>query len=215
MEGWQQHQETTSQGSWPCELIHFKFREVCTGADFLTLLDLLDHVRVGYFSVVCLVPPDDPEQQQSSSCKSKPPGLDGFPPKENRIAKSFRHHAELTARFTQQALLCPAHKVATVLIISEPIGRSSAAVPSSLWLMKELQTLEGLDDAHRGTGFLCQLGSAEHGHAMGVLSNLSSLSSALHKGWPHLQPASDDGSVLVYRGPLSTAVPVHATADPH
>ena len=48
-----------SQGDWPCEIIHFTSQEVCTEADLLTLLDLLDHVREGYFSVLCLLPPDD------------------------------------------------------------------------------------------------------------------------------------------------------------
>ena len=99
-----------------------------------------------------------------------------MPLEDNWIAKSFRHHAEQTARFAQQALLCPAHKVATEIIISESIGRSTAAEPSSLWSMKELQTLEVLDDAHRQTGFLCQFENAEQGHAIGVLSNLSSFS---------------------------------------
>ena len=39
--------------------------------------------------------------------------------------------------------------------------------------MEELETLKGLNDAHRGAGFLCQAGNAEQGHAIGVLSNLS------------------------------------------
>ena len=39
----------------PCEIIHLTFRELCTGADLFTLLDLLDHVRGGVFVHVLLV----------------------------------------------------------------------------------------------------------------------------------------------------------------
>ena len=122
LEGWQQHQTSFSQGNWPCEMIHFTFHEVCTGADLLTSLDLLDHVREGYFSVVCLLPPDDSAGQQPTRTRSQPLGLDGLFPKATRIVRGTNQHAELTARFAQQALLCPVHKIATVLIIPEDLG---------------------------------------------------------------------------------------------
>ena len=122
LEGWRQHQTSLSQGNWPCEIIHFKFQEVCTGADVLTLLDLLDHVREGYFSCVFLSPPDDPAGQQPMRTRSQLLGLDGLGPKATRIVSSTNQHAELTARFAQQALLCTAHRVATVLIIPEDLG---------------------------------------------------------------------------------------------
>ena len=76
--------------------------------------------------------------------------------------------------------------------------------------MTELQTLEGLDDAHRGAGFSCQLGNAEQGHATGVLSNLSSVSLLLHRGWPQLQQVHDGVLDLVYRGPLPNTCPCTA-----
>ena len=68
-----------------------------------------------------------------------------------------------------------------MLIIPEDFGGHPAKGPLSLWSMTELQTLEGLDDAHRGAGFSCQLGNAERGLATGVLSNLSSVSLFLHR----------------------------------
>ena len=63
----------------------------------------------------------------------------------------------------------------------KPSAVTPATGPPSLWMMTELQTLEGLDDAHRGAGYSCQLGSAEQGHAIGVWSNLSSISLLLHR----------------------------------
>ena len=71
--------------------------------------------------------------------------------------------------------------------------------------MTELQTLEGVGDAHRGAGFSCQLGNAEQGHATGVLSNLSSVSLLLHRGWQQLQQVHDGG--------LRSDPPVPSTKD--
>ena len=90
LEGWRQHQTSLSQGNWPCEIIHFTCQAVCTGADVLTLLDLLDHVREGYFSCVFLSPPDDPAGQQPMRTRSQPLGLDGLCPKATRIVSSTR-----------------------------------------------------------------------------------------------------------------------------
>ena len=170
LEGWQQHQTSLT------------FPEVCSGADLLTLLDLLDHAREEYFSVLCLLPRDDSAGQQPTRTRSKPLGLDGLCPNSIRIIRGINQHTELTARFAQQALLCSVHKVATVLIIPEDLGGHPATGPPSLWMMTELQTKEGLDDAHRGAGFSCQLGNAEQGLATGVLSNLSPVSLLLHRG---------------------------------
>ena len=78
--------------------------------------------------------------------------------------------------------------------------------------MSELETLQGLDGAHRGAGFSCQLGNAEQGLAAGVLSNLSSVSLFLHREWPQLQQVHDEVSVLIYRGPLPESCPLHDTA---
>ena len=49
-------------------------------------------------------------------------------------------------------------------------------------MITELQTLEGLEDAHRGAGYSCQLGNAEEG--IGILSKLSSISLLLHREGP-------------------------------
>ena len=168
----------------------------------LTLLDLLDHVREGYFSCVFLSPPDDPVGQLPLRSRSQPLGLDGLCPKTTRIVGSTNQHSEFTARFAQQALLCTAHRVATVLIIPEDLGGHTVTGPPSLWSMTEFQSLEGLDDAHRGAGCSCQLGSAEQGLTTGILSNLSSAFSVLYRGWPQSQPTSAATSSLVNRGPL-------------
>ena len=60
--------------------------------------------------------------QQPTRTRSQPLGLDGLFPKATRIVRGTKQHAGLTARFAQQALLCPVHKVATVLIIPEDLG---------------------------------------------------------------------------------------------
>ena len=146
LEGVKQLQTSLSQGNWPCEIIHFTFHEVCSGTDLLTLLDLLDHVREGYISAVFLLHPDDSAGQQPTRTRPQPLGLDGLCPKATRIVRGINQHTELTARFA---------KVATVLIIPEDLGGHPATGPPSLWSMSELQTLEGLDGAHRGAGLSC------------------------------------------------------------
>ena len=206
LEGWQQHQTSLSQGNWPCEIIHFTFHEVCSGTDLLTLLDLQDHVREGYFSAVFLLLPDDSAGQQPKRTRSQSFGLDGLSPKATRIVRGMNQHTELTARFAKQALLCSVHKGATVLIIP---GHPSTG-PPSLWSMSELQTLEGLDGVHRGAGFSCHLGNAEQGLATGVLSNVSSVSLFLHREWSQQQQVHGEVSVLIYRGPLPETCPCTA-----
>ena len=104
--------------------------------------------------------------------RSKPHGLDVVSPRDTQIIRGVNQHAELTAKFAKQELLCSVHKVATILITSEDLGGHPARGPPSLWTNTDFQTLEGVDDAHRGAGFSCQLGNAEQGHATGVSSNL-------------------------------------------
>ena len=69
--------------------------------------------------------------------RSKP---HGFSPKATQIVRGINQHAELTAKFAQQALLYTVHKVATILIISEDLGGHPATGPPSLWIMTEFQT---------------------------------------------------------------------------
>ena len=157
----------------------------------------------GLFSAVFL----DSAGQQPTRTRSQVLGLDGLCPKATRIVRGINQHSELTARFAKQALLCSVHKVATVLIIPEDFGGHPATGPPSFWSISELQTLEGLDGAHRGAGFSCQLGNAEQGLATGVLSNLSSVYLFLHRVWPQLQQVLDAVSVLIYRGPLPETCP--------
>ena len=78
--------------------------------------------------------------------------------------------------------------------------------------MTELQTLEGLDDAHRGAGFSSQLGNAEQGHSTEVLSNLSSVSLLLHREWPQLQQVHDGGLRSDLPGPSTKDVSLYGTA---
>ena len=78
-------------------------------------------VREGYFSVLCLMPPDDPAGQQPMRTRSKPHGLDGSSPRDTQIVRCVNQRAELMAKFAQEALLCTVHKVATILIASEAL----------------------------------------------------------------------------------------------
>ena len=61
-------------------------------------------------------------------------------------------------------------------------------------MVTELQTLEGLDDVHRGAGYSCQLGNAEQ-------------STRQEPGWSQLQQLHDEESDLDHRGPLPESRP--------
>ena len=61
-----------------------------------------------------------------------------------------------------------------ILIFPEDLGGDTETGPTSLWMMQELQMLEGLYDARRGAGFSCQLGDADHKRLLPILSNLAS-----------------------------------------
>ena len=87
-------------------------------------------------------------------------------------------------------------------------GGGKETGPSSLWMMQELQMLEGFCDARRGAGFSCQLGNADHRHPLAILSNLASCCDALHMWWPKFQHVvKNECSFLEYQGPLPNTCP--------
>ena len=51
--------------------------------------------------------------------RSKPHGLDGLRPRDTQIVRGANQHAEFTAKFAQQALLCTVHKVVTTSAVTQ------------------------------------------------------------------------------------------------
>ena len=56
------------------------------------------------------------------------------------------------------------------LVFPEDFGGNAVSGPSSLWCMQELRYLEGLHEARRGAGFLCQLAGTDAKRPLGIFS---------------------------------------------
>ena len=74
----------------------------------------------------------------------------------------------------------------------------------SIWALREFQSLQGVNDACRGAGFLCQLGHSEFRRPVGVPTNVAILFDKLHRGWPLLSQREQD---LKYEGSLPNHCP--------
>ena len=156
--------------------------------DILVALDLLDRIRIGFFpgSFYC-----------SSSClvvESEACGKGRSVSAENALAAFWVVHAapESQARlqhenrsldfvhwFTEQALQCVVVRIPLLLVFPEDFGGDAVSGPLSLWCTRELRDLEGLHEARRGAGFLCQLAGADVKRPLGIFSNLPDLQQVL------------------------------------
>ena len=97
----------------------------------------------------------------------------------------------------EQALRCPTKAVGLTIIFPEDLGGSQDG-PSSVWTLREFQVLEGIRDARRAAGHLCQITGAHYKRPLGVFFHVH-LRSRLSLGWPCLEKLRDK---LVYKGPL-------------
>ena len=110
--------------------------------------------------------------------------------------------------FAEQALRCEVVRVPMVLTFPEDFGGDSTEGPSSLWCMQEIRDLEGLHEARRGAGFLCQLAGADQRRPLGILCNLPALYQDLLLGWPVFSQVQE------YAGPLPKACPCKIPHSP-
>ena len=68
-----------------------------------------------------------------------------------------------------------------------------------MWVLREIQLLEGIHDARRAAGYLCQFTRTDYKRPLGVFSTSRKLRARLSLGWPRLERIHDR---LVYKGPL-------------
>ena len=167
--------------------------------DFLAVLDLLDHVRQGYFDMIHIVP------SASAWSRSRHSGLPGQPPLRSRFSplglslspvESEKIHSanrvlEIAAWVAEQTLQYPSKMIGLILIFPEDLGGQISNGPSSLCVLREFQLLEGTCDVRRAAG-LCQFTRVEYKRPIGVLSNSIQLRNRLSLGWPSLQKFETD-----------------------
>ena len=186
-------------------LVHYNLQE---SHDVLVILDLLDRIRLGFFHSVFIIPPAaswsrarhaDSAGQFPVRTRSQPFGVVHSTPETQARLQHENRSLDFIYWVAEQTLRCEVIRVPLVLIFPEDFGGDKETGPSSLWCMQELRDLEGLHEARRGAGFLCQLAGADQKRPLGIFSNLPSLQQDLQPGWPVF---SQNKELLVYKGPL-------------
>ena len=176
--------------------------------DFLAVLDLLDHVRSGYFDMVHIVPSAATwSRSRHSGHSGQPPlrsrsfplGLPSLSPDETQQINKANRALEVAAWVAEQSLQCPSKFIGLNIIFPEDLGGHCEHGPSSMWVLREFRFLEGVRDARRAAAYLCQFTRSEYKRPIGIFSNCTSLRPLLFSGWPNLVEAQNS---LTYRGPL-------------
>ena len=176
--------------------------------DFWGVVDLLDHVRSGYFDMVHIVPSASTWSRSRHSqhsgqpplrSKSSPLGLPSLSPDETQKINKANRALEVAVWVAEQSLQCPSKFIGLNIIFPEDLGGHCEHGPSSMWVLRELRFLEGVRDARRAAAYMCQFTRSEYKRPIGIFSNCTSLRPLLFSGWPNFIEAQNS---LKYRGPL-------------
>ena len=130
--------------------------------------------------------------------RSSPLGLSSLSPEETAKILSANRALEIAAWVAEQTLQCPSKMIGFTLKFPEDLGGHKSSRPSSLWVLREFQRLEGTRDVRRAAGYLCQFTRADYKRPIGVLTNCIQLQNRLSLGWPSLEQIQER---LVYKGP--------------
>ena len=177
-------------------------------SDFLGVLDLLDHVRSGYFDMVHIVPSaatcsrsrhSEHSGQPPLRSRSSPLGLSSLSPDETQKINKANRALELAVWVAEQALQCPSKFIGLDIVFPEDLGGHCEHGPSSMWVLREFRFLEGVRDARRAAAYICQFTRSEYKRPIGIFSNCTSLRPLLFLGWPNLVEIQN---TLKYKGPL-------------
>ena len=157
-----QNQQRDGESSLFFELVYLD----PTHADFLSVLELLDYIRQGIFDAVHIVPAAAtwsrsrhsgiPGQRPLRS-RTAPLGLPSLTPTENDKVNSANRVLEFLLWCAEQALRCHTKAVTLNLIFPEDLGGHHSDGPASLWALREIQLVEGIHEACRAAGYLCQI----------------------------------------------------------
>ena len=171
----------------------------------------MDHIKAGLFDLVCLLPSaatwsrvrhSESSGQPPLRTRAFPLGLSSLAPLALQKVRTDNLIIEAISCCAEQTLLSQKSKL--FLMFPEDLGGHSQEGPTSIWALREFQSLHGINDACRGAGFPCQLGHAKFRRPVGVLTNIASLFDKLYRGWPLLSQCDND---LKYRGSLPNHCP--------
>ena len=179
-------------------------------SDFLGVLDLLDHVRGGYFDMVHIIPsaatwsrsrhsPHSGQPPLPLRSRSSPLGLSSLSPAETVKVNMANRALEVAAWVAEQSLQCPSKIIGLNIISPKTWEDTVYMVHLPFWVLREFRFLEGVRDARRAAAYMCQFTRSEYKRPTGSLSNCTSLRPLLFLGWPKLHCVQDS---LKYKGPL-------------
>ena len=63
---------------------------------------------------------------------------------------------EVAAWVAEQSLQCPSKFVGLNIIFPKDLGGHCVHGPSSIWVLREFRSLEGVRDARRAAAYMCQ-----------------------------------------------------------
>ena len=186
-------------------------------SDFLGVLDLLDHVRSGYFDMVHIVPSaatwsrsrhSQHSGQSPLRSRSSPLGLSSLSPIETEKINKANRTLEVAVWVAEQSLQCPSKIIGLNIIFPEDLGGHCVHGPSSIWVLREFRFLEGTRDGRRAAAYMCQFTRSEYKRPIEILSNCTCLRPLLFLGWPNLVEVQNR---LKYRG--LCLFPVHVAVN--
>ena len=140
--------------------------------DFLAVLDLLDHVRHGYFDMIHIVPSASTWSRSRHSglpgqpplrSRSSPLGVSSLSPEETEKIHSVNRVLEIAAWVAEQTLQCPSKMIGLIPIFPEDL------------------------DGHISHQFT----RADCKRPIGVLTNSIHLRNHLSLGWPFCAKVRD------------------------
>ena len=149
----------------------------------------MDYVRQGIFDVIHIVPPAATwSRSRHSGIPGQRPlrsrlallGLPSLTPSENDKVNSANRALEVVLWCAEQALFCKSKAVGLNIIFPEDLGGQQSEGPSSLWVLREIQLLEGIHDARRAAGYLCQFTRTDFKRPLGVFLPLANCVQDFH-----------------------------------
>lgn len=202
--------------------LHFEltYLDLSTTLDFFAVLSMLDRVRSGFFAAVHLAPhastwsrvrhADFPGQRPLRS-RQQPLGLSELHPEAHDKVQQSNSEVEVCCWFLEQAARCAFRSVWVLMVFPEDLGGDAESGPASIWDLQEVRAIDGVNDIQRGAAFHCQLTGSNQRRPLGLYTNMESLCSRMHRGWPIL---SLHHTQLQYSGPLPPSCPCSQAHPP-
>ena len=195
--------QSPSAPKFSLELVHYLF--TAQAEEITNQLDLLDRIRAGFFQAVFVLLPASSwtharrsQHDRQRPLRSRWVPFNGDPSSSLLLQENTQ--CEFSSWVAEQALNCSTCRL--ILSFEEDLGGHSRDGPASIWSCREFQKLQALNEATRGSAFLCPLSSAERRKPPGILTNLSGIIPLLYVGWPSLSTVNSE---LLYNGPLPIA----------